>query len=164
MLLVPLITGYPNKFCPSMEAIGPQSLSRIRLLVWPAALANFFCSGSRGTTWHVPSGADHSAIVTIVFCRRPGGSNGASTVPIRPPIPTPGAKMLEWAYIHAHPNFVFLTQHCRPNAKGSYYSIGVPITRGRHCSMHCLVSKSYNSLGFQWVSVKKNLNQPGLNL
>ena len=33
VLLVPLITGYPNGFRPSMMAIGPQSSSRIRPLV-----------------------------------------------------------------------------------------------------------------------------------
>ena len=38
MLLVPHITGYPTGFCPPMVAIVPQSLSRIRPLVWPAAL------------------------------------------------------------------------------------------------------------------------------
>ena len=37
VLLMPLITGYPNGFCPTMVVIGPKILSRIRPLVWPAA-------------------------------------------------------------------------------------------------------------------------------
>ena len=40
MPLVPLITGYPNGLCPPTVAIGPQSLSRIRPLVCPAASKN----------------------------------------------------------------------------------------------------------------------------
>ena len=38
VLFVPLITGYPFEYCPSMLAIAQQSLSRIRPLVCPAAL------------------------------------------------------------------------------------------------------------------------------
>ena len=37
VLLVPLITRYPNEYCPPMVAIGPKSLSLIHLLLCPAA-------------------------------------------------------------------------------------------------------------------------------
>ena len=40
MVLVPLVTEYPNGFCPPMVAVGPQSLSRIHPLVWSAAWKN----------------------------------------------------------------------------------------------------------------------------
>ena len=45
VLLVSLITGYLNGFCLPMVAIGPQILSRICPLVWPAALAKCFLEG-----------------------------------------------------------------------------------------------------------------------
>ena len=37
---VPLIAAYRNGTCSLLGSIGPQNLSRLRLLVWPAALKN----------------------------------------------------------------------------------------------------------------------------
>ena len=53
MLLVPLITGYLNRFCPPMVAIGPQSFSRILQLVRPATLSTYFLQGM--ACWHMAS-------------------------------------------------------------------------------------------------------------
>ena len=38
VLLVLLITVYPNRFCPPVVAVDPQRLRRIRPLVWPVTL------------------------------------------------------------------------------------------------------------------------------
>ena len=59
-LLVLLITGYPNEFCPAVVAIGPQSLSRIRPLVWPAALSATFLQGLAHS--HVPRATCHQSL------------------------------------------------------------------------------------------------------
>ena len=40
VLLVPLIAAYHNGTCSPLVSIGPQSLSRIRQLAWPAGLKN----------------------------------------------------------------------------------------------------------------------------
>ena len=41
--------------------IGPPNLSRIRPLVWPAALTKDFCKSLRDRTWHVPRVTNCSA-------------------------------------------------------------------------------------------------------
>ena len=132
--VVLLITGYPNIFCPSLVAIGPQGLSRIRPTVWCAALAKCFFL-QRFTRHHMARTTWCRSLCDCYhrFFRHSGGSNGASPVPIRQPVPVPGAKILEQTHIQTHPNLFYLAHHCRLNAKSSYHIIGAFITIGRHC-------------------------------
>ena len=84
---------FPNRFCPSMVAISPPSLSRIRPFVWPAPWATIFCKGLRNRTWHVLVQLIGPKPISSSF--RPfGASNEYSLVPIRPAVRAPEAKML----------------------------------------------------------------------
>ena len=58
----------PNRLSPTIVPISSQSLSRIRLLVWPAPLIRvLFCKGLRDRTWHVPQLIRVYINDTIVF-------------------------------------------------------------------------------------------------
>ena len=133
MLLVQLITGYSDGFCPPVVAIDPQSLSLIRPLVWPAALAKcFFFAGIHAAA----RGTYHVVLITLrllqsSFCRS-GASNGAYLVPISQAVRALVPKMLEQTDRHGRSNFVFVTHHYRPNDKSLWQSIGAFITGGRH--------------------------------